>query len=226
MKKLETVKILLLCFFSFLFMGQNAYSFVTIKRTFLVDFAEIKGTENVKDFVDRFKDKLQTSFVMDANNDVTFYFLERFLQLYCNESKGIFNVPVILSNKYNKKNDLNNAKLKFHYYDGDELKIADTKTNIKIIKSEEPIQLTIELQNDFGLMVKPLIKVYAGLGDGSKFITDYAKTTFSLSKTQENSLSVDIEYRVYGGSVKQSVAENEISIIKAAITDVIVEFRQ
>lgn len=193
----------------------NSFGFVQLQRSFIIDFDLIKkGSESALDFYQRIHGKFNSNFSKNKN-DFTYNFLENYFQNYSNIPLGVKDKEVILSCSYDVKNDVVNAKSRFHFMKGDEVKELNIKAKIKVRKTDHPTnspesKITFEIKNDFEWAIRQLIKLYLQMGDGDRVILDFTTTTVSVSQKHSNALKIDIDYSMYGNSVKQFAIDGAI----------------
>jgi len=209
----------------FMVFSTNSFGFVDIRKSILIDLSSLNGTESAEDFVGYLKSNLQTEF-SKSNTNFTYLFLERYMQIYSNESKNIFGKEVILSASYDRRKDLTNAQLNFHYYDKNgKIDSAKVTVGFKISKESNPDSLTFGFKNNYNGFTKQLINLYlSASAKGERLIFDSSET--KLTAIDSKTIKVDVHYRVYGNVIKDSAIEREISLVTDVSKKAISFFRR
>jgi hypothetical protein len=223
---------LLLSFLSMIFVN-NTFAKTNIKRSFTIDFDEISSsgkTETAEEFFTRLYSKLNSNFSKNKN-DFTYNFIENYFQNYSNLPKGIKNKEILSNTEYKMDKDLVRAKARFHFYnEKNEIQESNVTTSIRVRKSVDPItkrpsSVSFKLTNEFQWHIQQLIKLYLTLGNNDRLILDETSTTASIDETLRNAIKIDIDYRIYGDKIQQSVVEKEMNFLKEVIIKSINEAR-
>lgn len=229
--KSHLVFVMMVFFLSFMILTQsNAHSaqtFVYVNRTITIELDELKGNENPETFLRRMSTLLKTNFTLDKN-DITYKFLESYLQSTINEHHNLFGEPIILSNEYNSKEDMSYGKLRIHYFNKkkSELEPMNLSSKIRISnQSGTQPEILIEFENSFDWVSKQLINLFISFGDGTDFILASSSIKLSVSKKHSNAIQIDSKYKLFGSHVKDEVVEDESRKAEKASRRLVNEFR-